>query len=261
MNRVRAILKNLLFNTFLYETAKGIYVRYKLVNDKRIFQRKYPKAKYIHYTQQEIQRQREQGYYSQYGQDYFLWTEYLSDGNLGEFIDIGANKPVVNSNSVFLEQRGWKGLAIDPIQHFGPLWLEHRKTPLVCGAVADSVREEVFIEILPEKGWEHALSGFKNHVRDEDLKIYQYKEYLVSVSPLGHYLTEPHRGDLIMIDVEGAEIEVLKGIDFSALAPRYLLVENDSTLGGCESIRDYLKNLGYECVARIAATDDFFIKI
>lgn len=260
MNSLRAKIKELLINTFLYDLTKWLYTRYKLMRDERFFKQRYPNAKYVNYTQEEILRQRKQGYYSQYGQDYFLWNEYLSEEGLGEFIDIGANKPIVNSNSFFLEQKGWKGLAIDPIQHFGPLWLEHRKTPLVCGAVADSIGEEAFLEILPDKGWEHALSGFKTHVRDEDLKIYQYKEYIVSVSPLGNYLTEPHPVDLIMIDVEGAEIQVLKGIDFSVLAPRYLLVENDSTLGGCESIRDYLKDLGYECVARIAATDDFFIK-
>lgn len=257
---MRAKIKPLLINTFLYSLAKWTYTRYKLISDKIIFKQHYPKAKYINYSLKEILRQRKKGYYSQYGQDYFLWNEYLSNRNLGEFIDIGANKPLTNSNSAFLEQQGWKGLAIDPIQYFGPLWLEQRSTPLVCGAVSDSIGEETFIEILPDKGWEHALSGFKTHVRDEDLKIYEHKEYSVTVSPLGNYLTEPHSVDLIMIDVEGAEIQVLKGIDFSILAPRYLLVENDSTLGGCEIIRDYLKDLGYECVARIAATDDFFIK-
>lgn len=261
MNSLRAKFKQLLINTFMYNLAKRVYTVYKLIRDERIFKQRYPNARYVNFTQKEIQRQRKQGYYSQYGQDYFLWNEYLAGGSGCEFIDIGANKPIANSNSLFFEQKGWKGLAIDPIRHFGPLWIEHRKTPLVCGAVADSVREEEFIEILPDVGWEHALSGFKSHVRDEDLKIYQYKEYTVSVKPLGHYLVKPRTIDLIMIDVEGAEIQVLKGIDFPALCPRYLLVENDSILGGCESIRGYLKNLGYECVARIAATDDFFIKI
>jgi len=261
LDKLRSLAKGLLINTFMYDFAKSQYVRLKIKADKRMFKKKYPKATYINYTQQEIQRQRKQGYYSQYGQDYFLWSEYLWGESLGEFIDIGANKPIVNSNSLFLEQKGWKGIAIDPLQHFEPLWLEHRKTPFVCGAVANSVREEAFIEILPDKGWEHALSGFKTHVRDEDMRIYQYKEYIVSVRPLGYYLGQAHPVDLIMIDVEGAEIQVLEGIDFSLFSPRYLLVENDSTLGGCESIRDYLNALGYECVARLAATDDFFIKI
>lgn len=260
MNSLRAKFKQLLVNTFMYNLAKRVYTFHKLRRDKHIFKQRYPSAKYINFTHKEIERQRKQGYYSQYGQDYFLWNEYLDGERHGEFIDIGANKPISNSNSFFLEQQGWKGLAIDPIKYFEPLWQEHRKTPLVCGAVADSVRNEDFVEILPSKGWEHALSGFKANVRDEDLKIYQYKEYTVSVKPLGYYLTEPRHIDLIMIDVEGAEIQVLKGIDFSVFSPRYLLVENDRILGGCESIRDHLNDLGYECVARIAATDDFYIK-
>ncbi len=260
INTVRAKFKELLINTFMYDLAKWTYIQYKTIRDKSIFKQRYPGAKYIHYPYKAILKQREKGYHSQYGQDYFLWNEYFSELGIGEFIDIGANKPIVNSNSFFFEQQGWTGLAIDPLQHFGPLWLKHRKTPLVCGAVADTIGQETFIEILPNKGWEHALSGFKAHVRDEDLKIYQYNEYTINVSPLDSFLTEPHPVDLIMIDVEGAELRVLKGIDFSVLNPRYLLIENDGILGGCESIRSHLKALGYECVARIAATDDFFVK-
>jgi len=216
---------------------------------------------YVSYTKKEILAQRANGYHSQYGQDYFLWTEYFGDKQAGKFIDIGANKPIINSNSFFFEQKGWTGVAFDPLKYLEPEWLEQRGTPFVCGAVSDSMGEQMFIEILPSQGWEHALSGFKGHVREEDLKIYQHKEYIIEVRPLSAHLSNHGTVDLILIDVEGAEMQVLKGIDFSVFSPHYLLIENDGILGGCESIRDYLKDLGYECVARIAATDDFFVKV
>jgi hypothetical protein len=39
------------------------------------------------------------------------------------------------------------------------------------------------------------------------------------------------------------------------------MIENDNAIGGDELIREYLKEFNYECVARIAATDDLFIRI
>ena len=221
MNKIRARLKVLLANTFMYDFAKRVHGWIKIGRDKRLFLLRHPTAEYIHYSFAELVDQKNQGFRSQYGQDYFLWTRFLARHSPGMFVDIGANTPVVNNNSWYLEQQGWNGLAIDPIKHFQPLWLEQRKSPLLCGAVSDTEGEVDFVEIQPDRGWEHALSGFKSHVRDEDMKIYQYKEYRVITKPLSAYVPEPEKVGVMLIDVEGAEMQVLKGIDFT-LFPRLM---------------------------------------
>jgi FkbM family methyltransferase len=259
MINTRALFKSILANSFLYDFAKGVYAQYKVSRDRDLFTEKYPNAKYIYYSVNQIAKQRSLGFHSQFGQDFFLWNYYLKNVPESVFVDIGANKPKTNSNSFFLETKGWKGIAIDPIKHFAQSWQKTRDTPLINGAVSDIIGEEDFIEILPKIGWEHALSGFKRYVRKEDLNIYQYKEYKVPVKPLSEYLDPTVNIELMLIDVEGAEMQVLKGIDFSVFSPRYLLVENDSIFGGCNLIRKHLVTKGYECVARIAATDDLFI--
>ena len=178
----------------------------------------------------------------------------------GFFIEIGANDPVINNNSYFLEQQGWLGIGIDPISRFETLWQENRKSHFFCGAVAEKSMTIDFVEILSKQGWEHALSGFKQHVREEDMSMYDHIEYKVQAKPLDDYLKNIPRVNVIMIDVEGAEIQVLQGINFEQLKPDLVLIENIKTYGGCNQVREYMQKNGYHCHARIAATDDVFLK-
>jgi len=260
MDKLRTFFKFLLIDTRFYEFAKKLYKTIKVRSDAKIFNKKFPDADYINYSAQELTKQKEQGYYSQYGQDYYLWVEYLNNYGEGVFIDIGANKPETNSNSCFLEKQGWQGIAIDPLKKFQSDWGEKRNATFMCGAVSNSNSKEIFVEILPKDGWEHTLSGFKRYVREEDLHIYEHREYSVDSKPLNEYLPNQTAIDLLLVDVEGAEQEVLNGIDFSVFTPSFILIENIGKFGGDDEIRIYLQNMGYECIARIAATDDLFIK-
>ncbi len=260
MERIRTFFKLTLANTFLYDHAKSIYISIKLKRDKRIFMASFPSAQYVNYSKNELAQQRKQGYCSQYGQDFFIWTHYLKNQPKGRFIDIGANKPDINNNSFFLEKQGWKGIAIDPLKRFIKQWKDLRDTKLILGAVSSNEQKEVFVEIFDKQGWEHALSGFKQHLREEDLTIFDHTEYTINAQPLHHYLADDKTADVLLIDVEGAEMSVLKGIDLDLLSPRFILIENDDIIGGSPLIRQYLLSNNYACVARFAATDDLFIK-
>ncbi len=260
LQKIRAIAKILLKGTWIFKFSKTLYISLKMILDKKKFEKKYPEATYIQYSIADIQRQRKDGYCSQYGQDFFLWSKFFRHINDGFFIEIGANDPIQNSNSYFFEQQGWRGVGIDPISRFDGLWKDNRSSQFFCGAVADKEMQINFVEILPKEGWEHALSGFKENVRPEDLNIYDYIEYPVLAKPLSSYLTDIPQVNLIMIDVEGAEIQVLQGIDFDHLKPDFVMIENISEYGGNDYIREYMKNYGYHCIARIAATDDVFCK-
>lgn len=258
MNKIRSTFKVLLFDTFFFNFAKNIYIQIKLRWDKYVFLSHHRSAEYVNYSPDELSFQRDQGYYSQYGQDFFIWKKYLKNRPTGRFVDIGANRPDVGNNSFFLEKQGWAGVAIDPIKRFQSQWSKSRKTPLTLGAVSNTTREELFVEVIEKQGWEHALSGFKQYVRKEDLLIYDHLEYLVKAMPLSDYLPQNISVEIIMIDVEGAEMEVLEGIDFKQLKPEFVLIENDDLIGGDPKIRRHMSENGYECIARIAATDDLF---
>ena len=65
--------------------------------------------------------------------------------------------------------------------------------------------------------------------------------------------------DYCSIDVEGAEISVLKGIDFNKSDISLFSIENPTSLGNNQNlVRNYMENEGYKLVRSIG--DDIFTK-
>src|SRR5579863_3135315 len=64
----------------------------------------------------------------QVGQDAFAYEQI---GTTGTFLDIGSNDPFYNSNSLSLEQIGWRGLAVDFDASMVDLFRRHRQTPVI----------------------------------------------------------------------------------------------------------------------------------
>ena len=78
--------------------------------------------------------------------------------------------------------------------------------------------------------------------------------------PLIDLLPDLESCDLLLIDVEGAEEEVLRGVDLERLKPRCILIENNRSPGGDEPVRSHLRERGYRFAARIDQTDDVFVR-
>ena len=64
----------------------------------------------------------------QAGQDTFAYQQM---GASGTFLDIGSNDPFYNSNSLSLEQAGWRGLAVDSDVEMAELFRSRRQTPIL----------------------------------------------------------------------------------------------------------------------------------
>jgi hypothetical protein len=54
-------------------------------------------------------------YYSQYGQDKFLFENFFINKKEGFFLDIGAHDGVNGNNTFLFEKIGWSGVCIEPI--------------------------------------------------------------------------------------------------------------------------------------------------
>jgi FkbM family methyltransferase len=206
-------------------------------------------------------------YYSEHGQDAYVLTELFSNKRDGVFVDIGANHPTDCSNSYLLEQHGWHGLAVEPQEAINKLWAGARKTPCLACVVGAESKVVTFVEGTPDQ---HGLSGVEgyNKATDSVLKkqVFQRRlEDILNEYNLAHI-------DYLSIDVEGYEMNVLEGIDFSRVNVHVIGVENDlpfkflpligKRLGfelGQNKIRRFLKSKGYKYVARIVS-DDFFVK-
>ncbi len=188
-------------------------------------------------------------YYSQFYQDYYL-DKYIFNGKTqGFFLDIGGNDPQFINNTYFFEKtRDWKGLAFEPIPTINKKW-DCRLTECLPVALGSVNGETEFCEYEDDY-----MSGNEQTV---DYKGKVKEKYRVKVRKLYDILKE--RGidhiDFASIDVEGMELDVLKGACLDRISIDYIVVENNKGKKKERQIRDYLYLNGYRLKARLWIDD------
>ncbi len=204
-------------------------------------------------------------YYSQEGQDLYLssllFSELESSAG-GYVVDVGCNHPEKYSNSKFFEKYfKCKTIAIDPIEEYRELWKELRPEAIFIATALGSLPGTVSLSI-PESGSFYddmfssitgnnpKISGTNCVVRD------------VPCVTLASVIAE-HKLEvitLLSIDVEGVELDVVRGIDFERVLIKCLIIENNTVnLFGSEEIREFLRLKGYVFFSRIGFYDDVFL--
>ena len=191
-----------------------------------------------------------------------IFEKYLSFTE-GFYIEVGANDGRSNSNTYDLEfKQQWNGILVEPIMHLffrARQIRDLKKNFLVnCACVSpdfDLDHVELFysntmtvsnsgIQEFEPVAWAEAGSQFLS--RGEIVqKTWSAARTLESIMLEAH---APGVIDLLSIDVEGAELGVLKGIDFNNRKFRYILIE---TLMGSDSFH-LLTHLGYCHIETIA---------
>ena len=193
-------------------------------------------------------------YYSQAYQDYFLDNYIFRKKEGGFFLDIGGNDPVSINNTYFFEKsRGWSGLAFEPLDALREKWKTSRKTECLPYALGASAGEVEFCEYV-----NHGMSGLSDEVEYGGKVKARYK---VPIKRLADILDE--RGikhvDFVSLDVEGAEIGVLSGIDFSRVDIDCFTIENNKGWQREKRLRRFMINAGYRLKARLWL-DEVWIK-
>ena len=199
-----------------------------------------------------LKKQREYGYYSQVGQDFFLYHLIFHGKNDGFFLDIGGNNPIELSNTYFFEKMGWHGYAFEPQQSLCNQWSEKRSTTCLPYAVGDVEKEVSFVEC--ESNY---MSGVVGYAEDEG-KIINVSQIAMKNWLKANNITYV---DFVSIDVEGYEMNVLKGIDFNQVDIKCILLENNKKGGKPDrKIRKFIEDQGYVLIARLSIDDVFYKK-
>jgi len=195
------------------------------------------------------------------GQELFI-TEKLLDNKTGFFVEVGGNDPVFINNTYALEKMGWKGISFEPVDFFWQKWGKSRTTKCYPYVLGD---EETWVDFREIDGKQDGLLSGMSSVAG-----YGYETSLPHSSvivkkqmrKLENVLSENSITDIdiLFIDVEGFELNVLKGINFDRINIRCICIEvNGSLKKETYDKRCFLSDKGYVLKAHIGM-DDIFIK-
>jgi FkbM family methyltransferase len=162
--------------------------------------------------------------YAQNFEDVLLTRAF--PGAQGFYVDVGANDPDVDSVSRAFYERGWSGINIEPLAKQHARLVERRPRDVNLKiAVGDAEGEITFYAIRQWHGFSTTDPAIVAQHRADKLKI---KEERVPMRRLAAVLDEHAAGraiDFMKIDVEGTELQVLRGADLKRHRPKILVVE------------------------------------
>lgn len=197
-------------------------------------------------------------YQSQHGEDKLL-DKYFHQKRKGFFVEVGAYDGIVLSNTYHFEkERAWTGILVEPDAKKAELCRKNRINSCIyeCAAVGSGDIQEIsFFQVDGGEVYSTINLVDSHRKRLEEYGL-THSEVRVRAMTLDQILTDtqPPRIDFLSIDVEEAELEVLKGFDIKRWKPRIVIVESNSAERKPE-IRDYFVRNGYAYLRSVEVND------
>lgn len=187
----------------------------------------------------------------------------------GFYVELGANDGISQSQTKFLEVYcGWRGVLIEPTpeiyrmlkknrsrkNHFEnsacvSFDFPHHEMPMLYSDLMtislEGQNDVINRQLHAQEGVKHLLRGVENY------------QYMASATTLNQILMSseaPSVIDLLSLDVEGAELEVLQGIEFNRYKFRLVLIETRSI----REVEHFLSVKGYSLLGQVSKLDFVF---
>ena len=188
-------------------------------NSKNIF-------KYIYYFFQRIKKKKYCKHSYSGGAIDLIVDYYFKNKKKGIYIDVGAFHPFNGSNTYKLFKRGWEGInidldhqTIDIFNHFRP------NDENICAAVSETVEEKNLyfhhnrsaINTIEERLGHRAkeIKKIKTKCLNDIIENTKYKSSNI---------------DFLSIDVEGHELDVIKGLDLEKYPVKIIVIEHQDPM-------------------------------
>ena len=171
-------------------------------------------------------------YFSQAGQDKFVYDNFFREKKNGYFLEIGAFDGIQGSNCLFFEKfKNWNGLAMEPSPTQFKKLRSNRKCKLINKAASAISEKMTFIEIDSSSS-DSQLSGLEKYYANKNqsvLKKNNLKKYMVEVLTFDEILKNVDKEviDYCSIDIEGAETALIENFNFSNYKIKVLSIENN----------------------------------
>ena len=170
-------------------------------------------------------------YYSQHGEDALL-DLIFGDQKEGFFVEVGCIDGRRFSNTLTFEERGWKGMCVEAHAGYIESLKKNRPNSIICHCAAGEADEEA-IFYANARGSLSTLDKTKETQFQHNYGAYfsGFEEQHVKKVRLSTLLDAYHVGvvDILSLDIEGYEVEALKGLDLSRHRPKVLVIESDNS--------------------------------
>lgn len=197
--------------------------------------------------------------------------EYYLDHRDGYYVELGALDGVGLSNTLFFEMfKNWRGILIEPAPNNFLKCLENRskkKNAFFCNACVSFEYDKKFVEMIyshymttpvgldsdildPQA---HALAG-TNYLGTKTERTFNFGASSATLNDILTAANAPLIIDLLSLDVEGAELEVLKGINHTKYRFKLICIETRNI----KRMTEYLNQQGYQYLEQVSPDDHFF---
>ena len=198
--------------------------------------------------------------------------EQYVDYDLGFYVELGANDGVTQSNSLYFDRhRHWHGVLVEPSPHN---FLKCRKrrgrtNRIYCAACVSFDYADEFVRMAYSNLMSTSLSlatdiaDTRRHAKEGSVflepgeEVFEFGALARTLNSLLADAGAPRTIDFLSLDVEGAELEVLKGVDHQEYRFKFILVE-------CRDLArmtEFLERHNYRQVDRFSEHDYLFASL